>query len=48
MNNNGLTDKTDHFQMHLNKFSKCAMEEKLVSIIHKAQVVENQTKVLLL
>lgn len=43
-------DKFDLPQMHINnvKISKCAPEENLPSGSHRAQVVENQTKTLII
>lgn len=48
--NKELNDKIDHLQMLINnlKVSKCALEENLISSSHKARVMENQTKALII
>jgi hypothetical protein len=47
---NGLYDKTDQLQRHVNnvRVAKCALEENLLSSSHRAQVTENQTEALII
>lgn len=48
--NNEPSYKTDWLQMHINslKVPTCALEERLLSGGHRAQMVENQTKALIM